>query len=47
MLLERLKVFALASNAKKIAQFDKGIEKIWGVWCKGIQCSMMSELNTN
>jgi hypothetical protein len=32
---------------KKIAQFDKGMEKIWGVGCKGIQCSMMSELNTN
>jgi hypothetical protein len=47
MLLEKLKVFAFASNAKKIAQFDKGMEKIRVVWCKGIQCSMMGELNTN
>jgi len=28
----------------KIAQFNKGMVKIWGVWCKGIQCSMMGEL---
>jgi hypothetical protein len=28
----------------KIAQFNKGMVKIRGVWCKGVQCSMMGEL---
>jgi hypothetical protein len=31
----------ITSNAIK---FDKGMGKIWGVWCKGIQCSMIGEL---
>jgi hypothetical protein len=31
------------SNATKIAQFDKGMRKIWGVQRKGVQCSMMGE----
>jgi hypothetical protein len=30
-------------NIIKIAQFGEGIEKIWGVWCKGVECSMMNE----
>jgi hypothetical protein len=30
-------------NIIKIAQFDEGIEKIWGVWCNGGECSMMNE----
>jgi hypothetical protein len=32
------------SNATKIVQFDKGMKKIWGAQCKGVQCSMMGEL---
>jgi hypothetical protein len=28
----------------KIAQFNKGMMKLWGVWCKDVQCSMMGEL---
>jgi hypothetical protein len=35
MFLEKLKVFVFAFNVKKIVQFDKGMEKIWGVWVKG------------
>jgi hypothetical protein len=31
------------SNAVQIAQFGKGMGKIWGVWCKGAQCLMTSE----
>jgi hypothetical protein len=33
-----------ASKAAKISQFSKGMGKIWGVWCKEVQCSMMGEL---
>jgi hypothetical protein len=28
----------------KSVQFDKKLQNIWGVWCKGVQCSMISEL---
>jgi hypothetical protein len=31
------------SNIEKISQFDKGMHKIWDVWCKGVQCSMMGK----
>jgi hypothetical protein len=33
-----------ASNIAKICQFDKGVGKIWGVWCKGVQWQMMGDL---
>ncbi len=33
-----------ASNDVKIAQFSKRLGKIWCVWCKGVQCSVMREL---
>jgi hypothetical protein len=33
-----------ASNSAKIAQFGEVMKKIWGVGCKGVQCSMMGEL---
>jgi hypothetical protein len=26
-----------------ISQFDKGMGKIWCVWCKGVQCLVMGE----
>jgi hypothetical protein len=32
------------SNIKKIAQFHKRMGKIWGVWWKGVQGLMISEL---
>jgi hypothetical protein len=34
----------IVSNDVKFVQFDEGMGKIHGVWCKGIQCSMMGEL---
>jgi hypothetical protein len=34
-----------ASKVANISQFHKGMgKKIWGVWCKGVQCSVMGEL---
>jgi len=33
-----------ASNVTKKFQFDKGLQKIWDVWCKGVRCSVMGEL---
>jgi hypothetical protein len=33
-----------AFNVTKNAQFDKKLQNIWGVWCKGVQCSVISEL---
>jgi hypothetical protein len=33
-----------ASNAAWIAQYEKGMHKLWGVQCKGTQSLMMSEL---
>jgi hypothetical protein len=35
------------SNALKIAQLGEVMEKIWDVWCKRIQCSMMGEFKQN
>jgi len=32
------------SNTAKIAQFAKGIGKIWVVWCKGVKCLLIGEL---
>jgi hypothetical protein len=29
------KTICSSSSVAKIAQFDKGMRKIWGVWCKG------------
>jgi hypothetical protein len=37
---------ASAPNVAKISQFSKGMGKIWDVWCKGAQCSMMSDWKT-
>jgi hypothetical protein len=31
-------------NVTKIVEFDKGMWEIWGVWCKKVQFSTMSEL---
>jgi len=33
------------SNATQIAQFDKRMEKILGVWCKGVECIELSGWN--
>jgi hypothetical protein len=33
----------IVSNDVKFPQFDKRMGKIWGVWCKGIQCLVMGE----
>ncbi len=33
-----------ASNIAKMAQFNKGMWKLWGVWYKGDQCLIMSEI---
>jgi len=33
-----------SSNITKIAQFGKGMGKIWNVWCKGFQCLVMGQL---
>ncbi len=34
----------ITSNIVNIAQFGKGMVKIWGVWCKGVQCLVIGEL---
>jgi hypothetical protein len=34
-------LLAIVSNMTKIVQFDKGMGKIWGVSCKGVQCLIM------
>jgi hypothetical protein len=34
----------LKEHHKTIAQFDKGMEKIWSVWCKEVQCLVMGKL---
>jgi hypothetical protein len=33
------------SNATKNVQFNKRMRKIWGVWCKDVQCLMMGKSN--
>jgi hypothetical protein len=47
LLLKRVSFVAFppsASDFAKIAQFGEVMKKIWGVGCKGVQCSMMGEL---
>ncbi len=34
----------IASNIVNVVQFGKGMVKIWGVWCKGVQCLVIGEL---
>jgi hypothetical protein len=34
-------------TAANVFQFGKGPGKIWGVWCKGVLCLVMSDLKHN
>jgi hypothetical protein len=43
-LLLKLKEHLALPTPQKIAQFDKGMEKIWSVWCKEVQCFVMGKL---
>jgi hypothetical protein len=33
-----------AFNVTKNVQYDKKLQKIWNIWCKGVQCLVINEL---